>query len=401
MLDDRGQGPIGRRIASARKLRGLTQLQLAERVPCSKSLIAQVESGHKPATQALIAGVARALRVDAGELTGQPYRWEGGRADRVHATVPDVRRALLGWDLPDEEIRPRAIGELTADVGWASALGREARYGHLGEMLPGLLEELTAAVHAADGGEKQRLYALLAEAYTGATAIAYTLGYFDLRSLAMERVAWAARASDDPLRVARTQWQRSTLFLSNASYDKGVKLLARIRHDLGDDVAQMDAPTLSVYGAAHLRSAVFAARMPNPSSAWAHVDEARECARLLGEDANHYGLEFGPSNVAIHEVAVAVELYDGAEAVRRAQRIHLPGTVAPVRLGHYYIDLARGLLYNGDRAKSLEALQAARRAAPQQTRNHPMVRETVRMLVELERRRPKALSGFASWLGMP
>jgi hypothetical protein len=163
----------------------------------------------------------------------------------------------------------------------------------------------------------------------------------------------------------------------------------------------MDAPTLSVYGATHLRSAIFAARMPNAASAWAHVDEARECALLLGEDANHYGLEFGPSNVAIHEVAVAVELYDGAEAVRRAGQVRLPGTVAPVRRGHYFIDLARGFLYNGDRVKSLEALQTARRVAPQQTRNHPMVRETVRMLVELERRRPKALSGFASWVGMP
>ncbi|MBO2448498.1 helix-turn-helix transcriptional regulator [Actinomadura barringtoniae] len=397
MSDQRGS--IGGRIASARKLRGLTQGQLAERVPCSKSLIAQVERGHKPATQALVAGVARALRVGVGELTGQPYGDESRRADRVHAAVPDIRRALLGWDLPDEEIRPRAFDALAADVERASALGRQARYGRLGEMLPGLLEELTAAVHGADHPE--RLYALLAEAYTGATAIAYTLGYFDLRSLAMERVDWAARASDDPLRIARTQWQRSTLFLANASYDKGGRLLARIRHELGEDVARMDAPTVSVYGAAHLRSAIFAARTPNAAGAWAHIGEAWECARLLGEDANHYGLEFGPSNVAIHEVAVAVELYDGAEAVRRAGLIRLPDTVAPVRLGHYYIDLARGFLYNGNRTKSLEALQTARRAAPQQTRNHPMVRETVRMLVDLERRRPKALSGFASWVGMP
>lgn len=55
MRNDRTGAPgdeerIGRRIANARKLRGLTQQQLAQRVPCSKSLIAQVERGHKPAT---------------------------------------------------------------------------------------------------------------------------------------------------------------------------------------------------------------------------------------------------------------------------------------------------------------------------------------------------------------
>ena len=41
---------VGRRIARARKLRGLTQTGLAGRAHVSKSLIAQVESGHKPAT---------------------------------------------------------------------------------------------------------------------------------------------------------------------------------------------------------------------------------------------------------------------------------------------------------------------------------------------------------------
>ncbi|NDU72429.1 hypothetical protein GWI34_07290 [Actinomadura sp. DSM 109109] len=73
-------------------------------------------------------------------------------------------------------------------------------------MLPGLLEELTVAVHTAPDGDEAPLFALLSEACTGATAIAYALGYFDLRSLAMERVEWAARRSDDPLRVVRTRW---------------------------------------------------------------------------------------------------------------------------------------------------------------------------------------------------
>jgi transcriptional regulator with XRE-family HTH domain len=392
---------IGRRIAAARKLRGLTQFQLADRVPCSKSLIAKVESGHKPASQSLVSGVARALRVEIGDLTGQPYRDESERSERIHATIPEVRRALLSWDLPSEEIPPRSADDLRRDVVQASLLGRDARYVQLGEMLPGLLESLTSAIHAADEAQRPTLFALLSEAYTGVTAIAYTLGYFDLRSLAMERVQWAAKESQDPLRIARTQWQRATLFLAAASYGKGLVLLERVRHDLGEDLGQMDPPTLSVYGALHLRSAIFAARMPQAETAWDHLAEAREAALLLGGDANHYGLEFGPSNVDIHSVAIAVEMMDGVEAIRRAQQIRLPATTAPVRVGHYYIDLSRGFLYNGDRDRSLQALMTARRVAPQQTRNHPMVRETVRMLVELERRRRGSLTGFASWLGLP
>ncbi|GAA0830878.1 hypothetical protein GCM10009525_31330 [Streptosporangium amethystogenes subsp. fukuiense] len=406
MRDGSTNGPaaeeaVGRRIAQARKLRGLTQQQLADRVPCSKSLIAQVERGHKPATQALITAVARTLRIELGELTGQPYRDPGTREDRIHECVPQLRRALLSWDLPDEDVPPPPTEQLRADVRRASALGRQARYIQLGEMLPGLLEELTRAVHASEGARRDELFGLLSEAYTGVTAIAYTLGYFDLRGLAMDRVAWAAQASQDPLRVARTQWQRSTLFLATATYDKGLILLDRIRREVGEDLGRLTAAELSVYGAAHLRSAIFAARAADRQTAFDHIEHAREAARVLGQDANHYGLEFGPSNVIMHEVAAAVEMYDGGEAIRRAQHTALSPAVAPVRLGHHYIDLARGWLYHGNRQKALETLLAARRAAPQQTRNHPMVRETVRMLVNLERRRPRSLSGFASWLGLP
>lgn len=394
---------IGRRIANVRKLRGLTQQQLADRVPCSKSLIAQVEAGHKPATQALVAGVARTLAVDLNKLTGQPYHAEDRdrhMQDRVYASIPAVRRALLAWDLPDEDLPTRPFDALLADVRRASELGRTARYDQLGDMLPPLLEELATATHAAADEARPSLFGLLAEAYTGATAIAYALGYVDLRSLAMERVEWAARGSQDPLRVARTQWQRSTLFFATAAYDRGQRLLERVRRELGDNPGRMDSATLSMYGATHLRSAVFAARAGNRPAAWDHIAEAREVAGILDGDRNDYGLEFGPSNVHIHAVGVAVELSDGAEAIRLARGWKLPATVAPVRAGHYWMDLARGFLYAGDRERAFQALVTARKLAPQQIRLHPMVRETVRALIDLERRRSHGLASFSAWLGM-
>ncbi|GCD46355.1 helix-turn-helix domain-containing protein [Streptomyces paromomycinus] len=386
---------IGRNIARARKARGLTQSQLAQRIPCSKSLVAQVERGHKQASPSFTAGAARALNVRLGQLTGQPY--EDPHRGRVHTTIPGIQRSMLSWDLPEEDLPARSLDALAADVARVSALGRKARYGQLGEALPALLDELSAACHTADGADRRRGFGLLAEAYSSVTAIAYVLGLFDLRSQAMDRVQWAARESDDHLRIARTQWQRSTLFLQAAAYSQGRKLLDRVRHDLGEDIAHMDPATLSVHGASHLRAAIFAARTSDASGAQEHLDAAADAARLLGEDANHYGLEFGPTNVAIHRLGVAVETYDGPEVIRLTRITHLPSTVAPVRAGHWYIDAAKGLLDHGQREKAFSALQAARRVAPQQTRNHPQVRETVRTLIELERYSKHALSGFAAW----
>ncbi|WP_269857869.1 helix-turn-helix domain-containing protein [Streptomyces sp. RPT161] len=395
-LNDRAG--VGRRIAQARKTRGLTQTELARRIPCSKSLIAQVERGHKPASPSLTAGAARALGVRLEQLTGQPY--EDARQGRVHNTIPHIRRSLLSWDLPDEHIPARPADDLAADVAMASLLGRKARYAQLGQMLPALLDELCTACHAADDREQRRLFGMLSETYTGVTAIAYALGEFDLRSLGMDRVQWAAQQSGDPLRVARTQWQRSTLFMQAAAYDRGMRLLDRIRGDLGDDIARMEPAMLSVYGAAHLRSAMFAARASNTQAAWDHISAARDTARVLGGEANHYGLEFGPTNVDIHALGVAVELYDGPRVARLAETTRLPAGIAPVRAGRWYMDLAKGWLDCGHRDNAIAAIAAARKVSPEQARNHPQVRETVRTLIELEKYRKDSLVGLAHWLGI-
>jgi transcriptional regulator with XRE-family HTH domain len=391
---------IGRRIARVRKARGLTQLELSARVPCSKSLIAQVEGGHKPATPSLTAAVARVLGVGIGQLTGQPY--DDPEYGRVHSTVPHIQRALLSWDLPDEDLPVRSIEALAADVARASDLGRRARYTKLGELLPSLLDELTTACHAADGAEQTRLYGMLAEAYTGVTAIAYALGKFDLRTLGMDRVQWATERSRDPLRAMRSQWQRSTLYLQAAAYDRGLRLLDRIRHDLGDDLTSMDPPMLSMYGAAHLRSAMFAARAADRSTAWEHIAAARETADRLGRHAaaNHYGMEFSPTNCDLHALGVAVETYDGARVAELADIVRLPTGTAPVRAGRWYMDLAKGWLDAGRRDKSAEALAQARRVSPEQTRAHPQARETVRVLIEQERQSKESLVGLAHWMGI-
>ena len=69
-----------------------------------------------------------------------------------------------------------------------------------------------------------------------------------------------------------------------------------------------------------------------------------------------------------------------------------------MRRGHHYIDLARAYVMADDNEGALRCLQEARRIAPQQTRHHPMVRETV-LTIAAARRGREELSLFASWLG--
>jgi transcriptional regulator with XRE-family HTH domain len=399
------QDRAGTRIAALRKTRGLTQRQLAERASVSYSLLTKVESGAAPATPAMISAVARALRVDVPRITGQPYQESKGQAARLQQSVDGIRRSVDTYDLPSADITPRRYTELAADVKRISDLGQAAKFVQIGTELPGLLDELSAAIHAAPESEQPPLYALLAEAYSGASTIANLLGYPDLRSQVVDRTRWASEKCGDPLRIQRVRWQRTQSLMSVDAYGQAQTLMDQLREDLGDDLSAMDGPTLSVYGSSHLRSAILTARASRTSGpgsaqqAWAHIDAAREVANQMGRDRNDYGLAFGPSNVSQHEVAIAVELEDGNEVVRRARNIRLPATVPPVRRGHHYIDLARGYVIAGDDGAAMRSLQQARRIAPQQTRLHPMVRETV-LTIASARRGREELSLFASWLGL-
>src|SRR5450755_2842639 len=368
---------IGARIAVIRKMRGWTARELAQRAHVSYSLLAKVESGAAPASPALIGAVARALRVDVPRVTGQPYEDSRGQAGRLHAAIAPIRRSVDTFDLPDDSVIPRSFDELAADVRRISALGQAAKYVQIGAELPGLLDELGAAVHAAREDDRPPLFGLLAEAYSGAAAIANLLGYLDLRGQVVDRIRWASELCGDPLRVQRVRWQRTASLMAVGAYDQALALMEQVR---ADRAARTHGPGYA-------------------QEAWAYVDAARLVADHMAADRNDYGLAFGPSNVAQHEVAVAVELEDGEEAVRRSRRVRLGLSVPAVRRGHHYIDLARGYVMAGDQAGGLRCLEQARRIAPQQTRHHPMVRETV-LSIAAARRGREELSLFASWLGL-
>lgn len=399
-----GQEPIGTRVAAIRKTRGWTARELARRAGVSYSLLTKVESGAAAASPAFIGAVARALRVDVPRITGQPYEEPGSRYAAMQEAIALLRRTVLAYDLPASLDAPvQSVDELRRDVAAARSLTRQARYLQLCQTLPGLITELQTAVNLSDGADRPALYALLAEAYGGVSGLAHQLGYLDLRAMVVDRIEQAARQSQDPLRVARTQWSRGASLLAAGAYDQGLALMERTRAELGENVGAMSEAGRSVYGSLHLRSAVLAARAGRRTEADAHLAEARAIAGRVQEGANHYGMEYGPANVAIHEVSAAIELADGTLAVGRAARVEKAGhlrALPPSRAGHYRIDVARGWLYHGDRHRALRALEAARRASPQLVRIHPMVRDTVHIIASAEPRPSEELRSFAAWLGL-
>jgi hypothetical protein len=156
----------------------------------------------------------------------------------------------------------------------------------------------------------------------------------------------------------------------------------------------------SVYGFMHLEAALAAAHRGDHAAVRDHYTEAEQVAQLLGGDRDDYRLAFGPTNVGIWGVALAVEVMDGGAAVEKARTVTLSADTPAERAGHHWIDVARAHLLIEDTTGCLSALWESRRVAPEHTRAHPMARETVYALARRERRASDTLRGLANWIGV-
>jgi hypothetical protein len=159
-------------------------------------------------------------------------------------------------------------------------------------------------------------------------------------------------------------------------------------------------PALSLEGAFHLVLAIAAARDNDRIQAVQHIDQARDIASLIGEDRDDFGTEFGPTNVALHAVAVAVELGDAGQAIELSRQIQ-PGQLSPERQARYDIDLAQAHAMRRQIGEALRCLEEAERLTPEQTRTHRVARAVARDLIQLSGSRPRPeLRELAERFGM-
>ncbi|MGC0415957.1 helix-turn-helix domain-containing protein [Embleya sp. AB8] len=390
----------GARIATYRKLRGLTQQALARQAAVSYSLLTKVESGHKPATPALIAACARVLRASSFDLTGQPYLADL-RRDRIGELVEPIRAAMQNWDLAlDWDGAPRSVEALMVDVARAMTRRRDAHYGPMAQDLPALIDDLVYASQVFAGDDRRRVCSLLADVYRCVHTLAYKLGVTDLGTVALERPAWCAPQADDSCLPALRSFLRVQSTFTTGRHDVGRCLVDATQQALAQETARdSGGASAALTGALDLQAAVLAAREGNADQATARLASARDLAARSGE-LPHYGLAWGPANVAVHTVSVNVDLERPHVAIAAAEGVVLPPDWPKSRAGHHWIDLSRAYLWAGLPDKAMDCLVSARSVSPQQTRYHPAARETVAALVRHKRLVAGSLIGYASWIGM-
>lgn len=385
----------GARIARVRKRRGLTQQGLAAISAVSYSTITKVEQGNLPASPAVVGALARALSVPVAEMNGQPYL-EELRQDKLDELIQPIREALDVYDLgADPEVTPRPAEELAQHAEALCELVRHTDLKRVASELPGLITEVTTAAHQA---QNRRLWQVLSSTYRTAYDVTTKLGFIDLCTVALDRMGWAAQKASDPVLAGMRQYMRALVYMRAADYRTGQRLVrdGLLVLEQGESGVARDAAR----GQLHLGAAVLSARSRDGDTADGHLVEAEQIANRIGSVERVHWLAFGPTNVRVHRVSALAErdLYD--DAVREAHGLHIPHSWPRSRVGHHHAEVARAQMLTNRPEDAFRSLTVARRSAPQQTRYHPLVRETYAGLAAARRRQPQSFSGFGAWLGM-
>ena len=145
-------------------------------------------------------------------------------------------------------------------------------------------------------------------------------------------------------------------------------------------------PGMVVFGALYLYAAQAAARAQDSTEALRLLKIASEVSADLGQDREDYCLIFGPTNVAIQESGILVDLGEPTRAVQRAEKVRPERLRSVNRSGYHHLHLARAHGMRGKDQAAISAVMTAHRIAPELVRHDPIARELVRDVARRRRR---------------
>lgn len=375
---------IGERVAFYRTRRGMTQRTLADLVSRSEDWVGKIERGARPVRRMdVIADLARALRIEVGDLLGQPVLTEDERQDD---DVPAVRDALMtprrlsrtlfqAKPLPGGPVDPVHAARLV-EQHWFNY-----QQGKLGQVISALPKLIGSAQHLEDASTSAERggWAVSARTHHLAATTLSKIGESDLAWIAAERAMHAADQADDPLVLASAARAGTHALLASGRFDDAVELGNTAAEWMRPQLANNDPAALSLLGMLRLRTAVAAARHHDRTATNDLLARATRAAERLGEDANHWQTGFGPTNVELHRLSTRLDLGDVDYVARIGPDVHPDALPVERRVSHM-IDVARALSLVARDQDSIDFLLNAETLAPHLVRHNPFVRETVKDL---------------------
>lgn len=391
--------PLGARVARLRVQRGYSQLQFARKVSRSVAWLSQVERGVRHIDKmSMLETLAEALDVSLADLgSGVPVIDAQSTVDEV---AESLKLVLLTTGLAVgalDQCVSIGIDHMSDVVEETWQLVHAGEFGDLPSKFEQLITTLSDACKNVDAGA--RPWELLASAYQAMAAACAQAGAGDAAWIAGDRAIQAAAMSGDPLAVGASAFRLAVVFQSAKQFayvEQTARLAAERVHPLAAEGCEA---ARSIWGALTLQRAVAASRVDDAQRAYALLADARTAAEIVGPGRNDGHTEFGPLNVAVHEVAIAVELGDAGHALRVAEAINVDALSAE-RRSRLLIDVARARMQRRDGTRALEALLSAERLAPDHVRGHHRARLMISDLLALTEQPTDDLKDLARRIGM-
>lgn len=145
---------------------------------------------------------------------------------------------------------------------------------------------------------------------------------------------------------------------------------------------------ISARGALLLLLAIIAARRGERQKARTKLRDAARLAEQLGRDGNRLWTAFGPTNIAIHELAVHVALGDSRTALQLGERIDTDTLPAVLRgrRSQVHLELGWASVGQGDDGLAVFHLLEAERVAKQAVSRNITARSLLTTLLARERK---------------
>jgi transcriptional regulator with XRE-family HTH domain len=374
---------IGERVAFYRGRRGMSQRMLADLVGRSEDWLSKIERGVRDIHRVdVVADLARALRVEMGDLLGQPVLVEDEKDDD---NIPAVRDALmtprrLSRTLFRRTQTPAPVpaerAALLVEHAWADY--QQGRIGRVITELPRLISMAQVLEDDATTAERQG-WAVSARVHHLAATTLSKVGESDLAWIAAERAMAAADQADDPLVLASAARAGTHALLASGRFDDAVELGNTAAEWMRPHLINNDPAALSLLGMLRLRTAVAAARRSDRGATTELITRAQRAADRLGHDGNYWQTGFGPTNVELHRISTLVDLGDVDYVARHGSDVS-PTTLPVERQVSHMIDVARALSLVAQDDQATRLLHDAEQMAPHLVRQNPVVRETVKAM---------------------
>lgn len=389
-------GPV---VQAQRKKLGLSQVEFAAKVGRSETWVSQVERGVRSIDRmSVLQRLADALDLPVSALA-QSEAVTGPTRPEAAVNAALALSASLTLDAMVNDTPAEAdFLELAAAADEAWALLHASEHAGVADLLDRWLP--IAVSVSAHGTSKARRQAAQAACRLLLAAAAMLSKVDDSAAawVAADRAMRFAESTGDPLLVAVTVFRLGLAFQSARRFDLASRALGSAYDALGSDKAPTGKPADAVRGALAVQAAVVSARAGESGSAYAWLDAARPLAERVGPGRNDYNTEFGPANLLLHEVAVAVELGDAGRALAVAETVDA-SSLSPERRARLLIDVARAQAQVRRIPEVIASLRAALEVAPEQVRSHGAVSELVEGLMSGEHARDESLRALAADLG--